>query len=200
MYKIPIPRALNDFSARKIAEALQQGGKTLPATVQSYDGKQTVIVSFDVVSGFTLPHVQCQVAMSNYIRLPLRKGDKGICLPSDAFISSLAGNAPGAANLTNPANLSALTFLPISAKAFSDEDPEKVVIVCDKGATIKTSDGQYSAEVSPGSAELKAPGANVKVSDGRVDLNGTLYINGAPYLAHKHKSVKTGNDESGGVA
>ncbi len=43
-------------------------------------------------------------------------------------------------------------------------------------------------------------GGEIKMSNGQIDLNGVLSINGEPYLGHRHLGVTTGGGTSGGVA
>lgn len=69
---------------------------------------------------------------------------------------------------------------------------------------LRSSDSELMVRVdnSPGAweVEMKSRASSVKLSTGRVDITGTLYINGAEYLLHEHTGVMSGGADTGGVA
>lgn len=113
--KTPLARTLNRFAENKVASALQLQGRALPCRVESVSG-QIVTVSFQVNSKYTLPKVTIPVASPTYIRLPIQVGDLGMVMPSDVRLGGISGLGSGLPDLSLPANLSALVFVPVANK------------------------------------------------------------------------------------
>lgn len=65
---------------------------------------------------------------------------------------------------------------------------------------LRNAAGTRKLRLSATDLEMLTPGASVKLTDNRVDITGTLYINGNAYLAHEHTGVMSGGSNTGGVA
>lgn len=63
----------------------------------------------------------------------------------------------------------------------------------------RSKDGKRMLRISGTEVEAKTDTSGVRASPGRLDLTGTLYINGKPYLGHEHTDVTPGGGLSGGV-
>lgn len=204
--KTPLARSLNRFAESKIHDALQIRRKGLPAVVVSVSGA-IVTVAFDVISGFTLPQVTLPLFGPEYIRYPIQVGCKGVVLPMDADIAPISGLSTGTADLSPCPNLTALVFLPISNTAWSSVDPDSVTIYGPNGVVLRDSASQTTFVLTP--TGIVATGQNtismtvgtssVVVTASGVAINGTLTINGAPFLSHEHSGVSTGSGNTGGV-
>ena len=57
---------------------------------------------------------------------------------------------------------------------------------------LRTEDGAAKVSIDPTTK-------NVAVTANRIDLNGSLFINGAAYTAHRHSGIQSGSGTSGGV-
>jgi hypothetical protein len=70
-----------------------------------------------------------------------------------------------------------------------------------EAAELRSTDGAQKVSLNPSTGEVKmvTVGASVKVTPNRVDLDGELYINGAPYLGHGHIGVMVGGGNTGEV-
>lgn len=110
--KTPIVTALPGAIRRQIDYAMELVGETLPASVVEVMGS-IVKVKFEVTSVNTLPQVTVPLIGSEYIRLPIQAGCKGVVRACDASIGGMSGLGLGTADLSNPGNLSALVFEPI---------------------------------------------------------------------------------------
>lgn len=126
--KVHFVRSQNRFAERKIADALQLVGKFLPASVVSVSGP-IVTVKFEISSSFTLPQVTMPVAGSEYVRLPIQPGCKGMVISADARLGAMSGLATGTADLSQPANLSALVFVPLGNKFWDMVDGNALVLI-----------------------------------------------------------------------
>ncbi|MCV5580282.1 hypothetical protein OFO05_33300, partial [Escherichia coli] len=74
-----------------------------------------ITVSFSLTNiPFTLPQVTIPLFGPEYVRYPMQPGDRGIVIPADTYIGGMSGLGGGVADLTQPMNLSALVYLPIS--------------------------------------------------------------------------------------
>lgn len=54
-------------------------------------------------------------------------------------------------------------------------------------------------EITDGTAKITLTGGNITIEGGNVEINGTLLINGTPYLTHMHSGVTGGSGTTGGV-
>lgn len=165
--KTPIAQALNQFAQRKILDALQITGKALPCSVTDVSGS-IVTVKFEVsTKDFTLPTVTVPMAGSEYIRLPVLKGCKGVVYPADLNLGGVSGLGGGVATFVTPANLSALVFFPIGNKGWdASEDPRKLVLYGPDGAVLRTADKASSVTVSADGVQVKVPaGKSLTVSN-----------------------------------
>lgn len=56
------------------------------------------------------------------------------------------------------------------------------------------------AEITDGTAKVTVTGGNITIEGSAININGTLTINGTPYLSHMHTGVTGGTGTTGGVA
>jgi len=206
--KIPFQRAMNDFAIQKILAALQLRGKNLPCKVVAVSGS-IVTVSFEATTTpWTLPQVTVPIAAFEYIRYPVQIGDTGAVFSADARLGGINGLGGGTANLSLPANLSALLFQPVSSALWSaTDDPDAVVIYGPNGAVLRDVGKNCSVVVNQtdvtitgkNTVVLQVGSNSITISASGIDIEGTLTINGHSYLVHKHSGVQTGTGDSGGV-
>jgi hypothetical protein len=206
--KKPLARTLNRWAQETINDAFQRTGQALPCSVVTVSGA-VVTVKFEVNSAFTLPNVTIPLAGAEYIRYPIQIGCKGVTVPADARLAGVSGigckgvTVPadarlagvsgiggGVSDLSMPANLTALVFLPIGNAGWGAVDPDAVVIYGPNGVVLRDSGNASSITVTP---------SGIVMQTETINLNGTLIINGTPYLAHVHGGVITGGDDTTGV-
>lgn len=212
--KTPIARSLNEFALRKAQSAIQLLGKALPASVVKVDptvGSPIVTVKFEVQSPFTLPNVTVPLAGSEYIRLPLQPGAKGVVFPADTFLGAMSGLGSGTATLVQPGNLSALVFFPIGNLNWTAPDEinalelygEPDVIIKEKGGTAVFKAKPNLLDLKVGNFQISVTNASITLTDGGANtivIDGAgVHINGRTFLTHQHSGVQAGGANSGGV-
>lgn len=155
--KLPFVVSLNAAIERKVQDAIQLLGKALPASVVSVSNS-IVTVKFEINSAFTLPNVAVPLAGPQYIRYPIQVGDPGVVLPADAYLGGVSGMGGGVADLSIPANLSALVFLPIANKNWTaTDDPNAIVLYGPDGSIIRTTSGTCKVAVNSSGVTITLP-------------------------------------------
>ena len=148
---------MNNFAEQKIAVAMQMAGKILPAEVVSQSGNM-VTVSFLLSDiPYTLPKMTIPLFGPQYIRYPMQKGDKGIAIPADTYLGGASGLGGGTADLTPPANLSALVFLPVSHTEWDSVDGNVLTLYGPEGVTIRDAGSNTTFLLTPESITIVTP-------------------------------------------
>jgi hypothetical protein len=199
---------MTQFTRKQIADANALLSKSLPCHVVAVDGA-IVTVAFDVTTEFTLPQVKMPVLESEYVRLPVQVGDRGITIGADTLISHITGLGGGAAPaISQPPNLAALVFVPVGNSAWTTRDANAVVIEAPNGAIIRTQDGnsivtisdtEISITTTDKPISLTCGSTSIQLDGTNVTITGTLVINGKPYLTHQHTGVTIGTGKTGPV-
>lgn len=167
--RLNFSKSMNDFAAGKIASAMEMSGKILPATVVQQSGKM-VTVSFSLTNiPFTLPQVTIPLFGPQYVRYPMQPGDRGIVIPADTYIGGMSGLGGGVADLTQPANLSALVYLPISHTEWQDVDGQVVTVYGPEGVTLRDSGSNTTFLLKPDSIAISTPDSFT------VSVGGTVF-------------------------
>lgn len=148
---------MNNFADQKIADALQMAGKVLPATVVKRSGKMVTLSFLLRDIPYTLPQLTIPIFGPQYIRYPMKKGDKGIVIPADTYLGGASGLGGGTADLTPPANLSSLVFLPISNTEWQDVDYEVLTLYGPEGVTIRDAGSKSTFLLTPESITIATP-------------------------------------------
>lgn len=178
--RLNFAKSMNNFAEEKIAEAMQLVGKVLPATIVRQSGKM-VTVSFSLTNiPFTLPQVTIPLFGPQYVRYPMQPGDRGIVIPADTYIGGMSGLGGGVADLTQPANLSALVYLPISHTEWQDVDGQVVTVYGPEGVTLRDSGSNTTFLLKPDSISISTPdsftvtvgGTVFSLTAGRWSLSG----------------------------
>ncbi|WP_448956927.1 hypothetical protein [Klebsiella michiganensis] len=178
--RLNFAKSMNNFAEEKIAEAMQLVGKVLPATIVRQSGKM-VAVSFSLTNiPFTLPQVTIPLFGPQYVRYPMQPGDRGIVIPADTYIGGMSGLGGGVADLTQPANLSALVYLPISHTEWQDVDGQVVTVYGPEGVTLRDSGSNTTFLLKPDSIAISTPdsftvtvgGTVFSLTAGRWSLSG----------------------------
>lgn len=180
--KTPLGISLNRWGRGKAMDAIQELGKSLPATVVSVMGS-IVQVKFEVQSKFTLSNVTIPLIGCEYARPPIQPGCRGFVIAADAYLGGMSGIGGGVADLTPPANLTALVFAPIGNRGWTTVDPNAYVIYGPNGVVLKSQDGATTLTLTPG---------GVVVTTG-----GDFVVNGISVLHHLHSGVAPGGGNSG---
>ncbi len=148
---------MHRFADQKIADAMQMAGKVLPASVVSRSGNM-VTVSFllrDIP--YMLPKITIPLFGPQYIRYPMQPGDRGIVIPADTYLGGASGQGGGTADLTPPANLSALVFLPISHTEWENVDGQVLTLYGPEGVTIRDAGSKTTFLLTPESITIATP-------------------------------------------
>lgn len=186
---------------------LQGVDDCLPARVVSYDRDTNIATVQPVVSLLTTDGRRvdratvAQVPAFRFggggfsLSYPLVPGDLGWIKANDRDISMfLQTLAVGGPNTHRMHSFEDGWFIPDHLRqiVIAGEDAD-----C---AVLQSDDGSLKLSIGAGRVKMQAGESSVEVTPTRVDINGTFYINGAPYLAHAHSNVTNGPDTSGGVA
>jgi hypothetical protein len=215
--KTSVQDTLNEFGRRKAADAIQQTGRSLPATVVSAKGS-IVTVKFEISNTvFTLPNVTIPLFGPEYIRYPIQPGDKGFVVAADAYLGGMSGLGGGTADLTQLANLATLVFFPIGNTSFFAVDPQAVVIYGPNGVVLRDTTNASNVTLTPQSIQALAPqqishtvgsarvtmtptSINLSASGHSIIINATgVIIDGKVFLLHEHTGVQSGSGVSGPV-
>ena len=148
---------MNNFAANKIAQAQLMAGKVLPAAVVERNGNMVVIQVLLRNVPYVVPHLTVPLFGPEYIRYPMQPGDKGILIPADTYLGGISGLGGGTADLTPPANLSALTFLPISNTEWEGVDPNVLTMYGPEGVTLRDSGSNTTFLLTPDSITIVTP-------------------------------------------
>lgn len=155
--KLNFGSSMNRFAERKVDNALQKAGKILPVSVVKQNGKM-ITVAFELRDiPYVLPQVTIPLFGPQYIRYPMQPGDKGIVIPADTYIGGVSGQGGGIADMTPPANLSSLVFLPISNTEWQDVDGQVVTVYGPEGVTLRDSGSNTTFLLKPDSIAISTP-------------------------------------------
>ena len=136
--KTPFTTSLNRFAEQKAQSAIDLLGKALPCSVVTVVSSGIVTVKFEIqTTVFTIPNVTMPVGRSEYIRLPIQVGCKGVAFPADVYVGGMSGLGGGVASLTQPANLSALVFFPIGNTSEFAVDPNAFTAYGPNGCVLE---------------------------------------------------------------
>jgi hypothetical protein len=182
----------NRFAEQKARKAIDTIGQALPCRVVAISGS-IVTVSFEVNSApYTLPHVTIPVAQSHYFFQPIQIGDFGVTVPADVYLGGVSGLGGGTPDLTLPATLAALLFVPVANKAWVPTDPDKAEIFGPAGTIIRNGAGDSIVTVANDSITLSVAGHSIVINADGVTIDGILWD------THEHGGVVQGGDKTTG--
>jgi hypothetical protein len=166
---------VNTFAAAaraRIGDAFHLFGKFLPATVVSAVGGNFYKIAFAIRDPvFQLPQLTLPLEGAEFIRYPLQAGAPGVVVALDTTISQITGVSPGTADLSRPANLESLVFLPIANKGFASitgDDGNTTILYGPTGTLILDSKAAKTSMhlTSSGVAVTMQGGATMTVTAG----------------------------------
>ena len=180
--KTPLAQALPAFTQAKILDAQQLLGKGLPASVVSVNGA-IVTVKFEISSDYTLPQVTVPLFGPEYIRYPIKAGDKGAVIPFDARLGGVSGLGGGVADLSLPANLTSLVFLPTGNTAWSEVDPTSVTAYGPGGVVLRDTGSGAVITLTPTGMNCQVGASVFNITASATTLTTpTFTVNGATVL------------------
>jgi len=143
--KFPLQVSLGNIAKKGANDAISLLGMSLPASVVSVSGA-FVTVKFEILSDYSLPQITVPVLGSLYVREPLQAGDKGVLIPCDANIAGITGQDGSTADMTAPANLSGLMFMPIGNMNWKSVDPSMLVLTGLSDLMVRNNSHQLQLE------------------------------------------------------
>lgn len=178
--KIPFSESIDGYVDKKISDNQQILGQILPCSVVAVDGP-IVTVNFEVFNGiFTIPQVTVPIAESQYTRLPIQVGDKGICIAADTRLGGITGLGldKSLAPLSQPGNLGGLVFVPISNKNWFAVNGRYLVLYGPDGVEITTANQDCKLTLNSSGIIIDLNGGSLIVNNGNTTMNGNLTVNG----------------------
>jgi hypothetical protein len=181
--KQPIYRTLTDGIRGRINDAVQLTGKSLPCHVVAVFGA-LITVQFDISSQYTLPTVTIPLFGPEYIRYPIKAGDRGMVIPCDARLDYTSGqsNAIAGIDAETTGNLSAIFFMPIGNKNWVAVDPTQVTIYAPNGVLIRDTASAAKVNIKPGSITVTLGSSEWQMTANAVTVTTTTYTVNAPTI------------------
>lgn len=194
--KTPLGQSLNRFARTKALNEIIQTGRSLPCTVTAVRGS-IVTVAFQVTAvpgqtPVTIPPVTIPIIGSEYVRLPIQPGCKGMTVAADAYLGGMSGLGGGVATLAKPGNLTALAFVPLGNVNFSAQSGQVLVMYGPQGVTLADETFASTFMLTPTSITLTAGGKTLSINSSGITLDGLLWE------THQHTGVQTGSGNTGG--
>jgi len=194
--KKPTGQALNAWAQRKIVDAIASTGRSLPCTVVSVSGA-IVTVAFQVTAipgatPITLPQVTIPIIGSEYVRLPIQPGCKGMTVAADAYLGGMSGIGGGTATTAQTGNLTPLAFVPLGNVGFFSVNGQVLTMYGPSGVTLMDAGETTILNLTPGQISLSAGGHMLTINAAGVTIDGIMFD------THKHTGVQGGSGETGG--
>lgn len=188
----PFGLSVNRWGRGKAIDQIAQLGRSLPCEVVAVKGA-IVQVSFQItaIAGqtpLTIPNVTIPIIGSEYVRIPIQKGMKGMTVAADAYLGGMSGQGGGIATTARPANLTALAFVPIGNVSFFSVDGNVLVLYGPQGVTIQDQSGASKIMLTPTSIALTAGGKTVTINSAGIALDGIVWE------THTHNAPSGGGD------
>jgi len=176
--KTPLAVSLNNFTQKKIEDYQQTLGQILPCHVTAVEGA-IVTVAFDVLAGnLTIPQVTCAIAESEYVRLPIQIGDKGVCLAADTRLGGITGLGQGLAPLSTPSNLGGLIFVPLGNKNWFSVNGQYLFMYGPEGVELTTINQDCKLILNSSGIHVNLNGGNLYIENGNNTMTGNLTVQG----------------------
>jgi len=177
--RTPFGLSLNRFARIKAADQIALSGRALPCQVVSVKGS-IVQVSFQVQSvpgttPITIPNVTIPVVGSEYIRIPIQAGCKGMTVAADAYLGGMSGQGGGVATTALPGNLTALAFLPLGNVGFFSVNGQILTMYGPGGVTIMDQGQTTKFALMPGQITMTAGGKTLTINSSGITLDGILW-------------------------
>jgi hypothetical protein len=188
--KFNFNQRITETAINRAKDVLSLQGMALPCSVVAVSGS-IVTVKFEIISGFTIPNVTIPHFGGEWIRYPVQVGDKGVVVPMDARLNAVTGIGEGFADLSKPANLTSLVFMPVANVAWSAVNGDYLTLYGQTGVTIKDS--------RTGTKLITVNASGITIN-GNVTITGTVTANGKIIDdTHKHSGVQAGGSQTGTV-
>jgi hypothetical protein len=169
--KTPFSRTLPAFATKNAQDQIGLLGLRLPGHVVAVSGP-IVTVQFDV--GVPLQQMSMAAAGSRYCRSPIQIGDLGFATTADAYLGGVTGLGGGTADLTQRGNLSALVWVPVGNKDWSEIDSTS--------QHLESANGDFTVDV----ADIGITMAHNGTVLFQINTSGEVLINGRVFLNHDH--------------
>ncbi len=178
--KTPFAVTMTHYIQNKIDTNQEFFGWQLPCRVTKVEGS-IVTINFEVAQneGFNFPEVQCAIAQSTYVRLPVQVGDLGICLSANARLGGINGLGNGLAPLATPLNLEGLIYVPIGNLNWSAVDPDAVNINAPNGVVIRDTNNACTITLVPSGVTVVRGATQMVINDAGVTITGNLLVHGS---------------------
>lgn len=194
--KSPIGQSLNRFARAKALNEIAQTGRNLPCTVTAVRGS-IVTVAFQVTAvpgqtPVTIPNCTIPLIGSEYVRLPIQVGCKGMTVAADAYLGGMSGQGGGVATLAKPGNLTALAFVPLGNVSFFAVNGQILTMYGPGGVTLMDQGQTTEFNLTPGQITMTAGGKTLTINSSGITLDGLLWE------THQHTGVQPGTGNTGG--
>lgn len=191
--RFPLQTSINRVAVDRSKDTLWVKGLKLPCIIKSVSAN-TVKVQISVKNmDSNMYEVPC--ARSAYERPPYQVGDRGVVMCMDVDISEMTGAGSSVPSMATIGNLGALVFFPVSTtKGKAPDDLNMYYISGPNGFLLTSVDGSVSVSGEKGkSLALKYGSSGITITDDKIDMTGTLVINGQVYTQHTHTNGNNGS-------
>lgn len=180
--KTPVGTSLSRIARQAVDTAIHKFGKELPCSVVSVNGA-IVTVKFEINDPtLTIPNITIPVIGSEYVRLPIQKGDKGKTIASDAYLGGMSGLGGGVATMRAPANLEALVFSPIGNKTWVQVDGNAVVIYGPNGVVLRDTNSGAVVTLTPTGINCTVGGTTFVITAASITATTPVFTVNAPSI------------------
>ncbi len=177
--KLSFASAAQKTATLKALDQIHNLGKEFPASVVNVDPTKAIItIKFETDGSYTLPQVTIPLDGPEYIRYPIRVGDKGVVRSGSVNISNMSGLGTSAspASFNWQANLAALIFHPIGNKNWTAADDPNAIQHYGPNGTINRDTNKKSKHVvSPAGGVVGSTGATGDPSNPTYNMTHTLH-------------------------
>ena len=172
-----IPSAIQ----KRVVDAIQLEGKSLSCHVTAINGA-LITVQFDLNDIYTLPQITVPLFGPEYIRYPIKVGDLGFCQAVDVSVSYTSGQGGGPPNLSDPASLEALYFMPMGNENWVAVDPRQVTVYAPNGVLIRDTTSAAQINLHPGDIKITLGDSTWEMTASGVTVTTDTYTVNAPMI------------------
>ena len=169
--KNPFTKSLANVARAAANDQDFRSPKAIPCSIVEVVSSGIVTVNVELAVGdpWTFPQLTIPILFPEYIRLPLKPGDFGLAVSSDAYVAKVAGLGEATPSLKQTTgNLSNLCFLPIGSANWSPaDDAQAVCLYGPDGVILRDTNSKSVMAIAP---------SGVTINTTTMQVNGNLQV------------------------